>query len=292
MPAAGSFFIAPREDFMRHDFENQRSIYESSEASADEVWRFVQTILGNEIYSDSQAESEAIAERKQLEWLAKISTRHEHELRALQEAEAQAAKPHEGRDTSASAYALDEAWNRSQPRLGGPPNAGWWASTGGSKAGKSPAFLDSVIKRNQTVADLTGVASPGLVRSSRLAATLQAAGKLPAEVERGAAAGLRTGGKAVVNGTATAIKNVATLGLKPGELELIGVTKEDREAGYDTAVTIATASGEVLVAVGTGGLASALSKGGTIARTASAAMVVFDAAGNGVGVVQGIYDAH
>jgi len=72
--------------------------------------------------------------------------------------------------------------------------------------------------------------------------------------------------------------------------ELIGVTEEDRNRGYDTAVSIATASGEVLIAVGTGGIASALSKGGTIARTASGALVAFDAAGNAVGVVQGFYD--
>ncbi|HEY2841692.1 MAG TPA: hypothetical protein VGJ26_21205 [Pirellulales bacterium] len=71
-------------------------------------------------------------------------------------------------------------------------------------------------------------------------------------------------------------------------MELIGVTKEDREGEYDTAVTIATASGQVLVAVGTGGLTAALSKGGTVARTASGALVAFDAAGNAVGTIQGL----
>jgi hypothetical protein len=84
---------------------------------------------------------------------------------------------------------------------------------------------------------------------------------------------------------------VATLGLSPGQLELIGVTKEDRDRGYDTAAAITTASGQVLIAVGTGGITSALSKGGSIARAASGALVVFDAAGNAVGVVQGVYDA-
>jgi hypothetical protein len=79
--------------------------------------------------------------------------------------------------------------------------------------------------------------------------------------------------------------------LNPGQLELIGVTKEDRERGYDTAVAISTASGQILIAVGTGGAASALSKGGSIARTASGALVAYDAAGNAVGVVQGAYDA-
>ena len=101
--------------------------------------------------------------------------------------------------------------------------------------------------------DLTGRQTPGMAQSSRLAADLQSAARLPAEVAARPPRDLGTGGKAVVNGSATAVKNVATLGLSTSQLELIGVTKEDRARGYDTAVTIATASGEVLIAVGTGG---------------------------------------
>ena len=148
-----------------------------------------------------------------------------------------------------------------------------------------------MIRRNQLVADLTGEATPALVGSSRLAMDLQTAARLPREVTAAAAEGLTTGSKAVVNGSATAIKNVATLGLSSSQLELIGVTEADRERGYDTAVTIATASGQVLIAVGTSGVATALSKGGTVARTASGALLAFDAAGNAVGTVQGAYDA-
>lgn len=148
-----------------------------------------------------------------------------------------------------------------------------------------------MIQRNRALAGLTGGPTPGTIRSSRLATDLQSAARLPGEVARAAAAGLGTGGKAVVNASATAIKNVATLGLSTGQLELIGVTQEDRDRGYDTAVTIATASGALLIAVGTGGIASALSKGGSVARTAGGALVAYDAAGNAVGVVQGTYDA-
>jgi hypothetical protein len=135
------------------------------------------------------------------------------------------------------------------------------------------------------------VVTPAMIRAGRLAADLESAARLPAEVARAAAAGTLTGSKAVVNGFATAVKDVATLGLSPGQLELIGVTKEDRERGYDTAVSISTASGQVLIAVGTGGMASALAKGGSVARAASGALVAFDAAGNAVGVVKGVYDA-
>ena len=126
-----------------------------------------------------------------------------------------------------------------------------------------------------------------MVQSSRLAANLQSPGQLAST----AGAVLSTGGKAVVNGTATAIKNVATLGLSNRQLELIGVTKEDRDRSYDTAVAVTTATGEVLIAVGTGGLAGVLSKGGKIARTTSGALVALDALGNTVGVVRGTYDA-
>jgi hypothetical protein len=188
-------------------------------------------------------------------------------------------------------------WDPSKhPRRGGPPNAGWFASggvsgSGGGTASSKPSVLDGIINRNRQIADLTGGPTSGIKASSKLAREIQNAGRLVSATAKGFASGLKTGGKAVVNGSATAIKNVATLGLSSGQLELLGVTDEDRANGYDTAVTIATASGELLIAVGTGGVASALSKGGTVARGASGALLAYDAAGNAVGVVQGSYDA-
>ena len=71
------------------------------------------------------------------------------------------------------------------PRDGVPPNPGWWANTGGGSGSaggqSSPSFLDAFIKRNKTIADLTGGPSTAMIRSSRLAANLQSAGRLPAE---------------------------------------------------------------------------------------------------------------
>lgn len=243
--------------------------------------------------------------RALLEWTAQISS-HQVNLRAMQTREAReradwlrgtrqperlsGVQP-ERRQAQPPAHSLSNStelieWDPNQPRQPkGTSRGGQWAGNGGGD------FLGNVIRRNQMVADLTGGASPGLIRSSRLAMDLQAATRLPKEVTVAAAAGLKTGGKAVVNGSATAIKNVATLGLSSSQLELIGVTEEDRAGGYDAAVTIATASGQVLIAVGTSGLTTALSKGGTIARTASGTLLAFDAAGNAVGVVQGAYDA-
>ncbi|HEY4308386.1 MAG TPA: hypothetical protein VGN12_02940 [Pirellulales bacterium] len=133
--------------------------------------------------------------------------------------------------------------------------------------------------------------TPEMRRSSRLAGELQSAAKLPEEVIRAAASGLQTGAKSVVNSSATAVYNFATLGLDNRQLELLGITEEDRANGYDTAVAIATASGQVLVAIGTSGIATALAKGGTIARSASGTLIAYDSVGNAVGVVQGTYDA-
>ena len=219
-----------------------------------------------------------------MEWAAGISTRAAAELRALERTEA------EERDAGRRAEPCPEQWNAAdhprQPK--GTAVGGQFAPTRGRSGG---GFLGNVIRRHQLVGDLTGAVTPGMMRSSRLAAQLQATARLPAEVTSAAAAGLASGTKAIVNGTATTVKSVVTLGLSSSQLELIGVTQADRDRGYDTAVVIATASGQVLIAVGTSGLATALSRGGTVARTASGALVAFDAAGNAVGAVQGAYDA-
>jgi hypothetical protein len=188
-------------------------------------------------------------------------------------------------------------WDPSKhPRRGGPPNAGWFASKGGGGGGSGGtggkrSILGGIVDRNRQIANLSGGPTAATIRAGKLAAEIESAARLPKEVASAFASGLKTGGKALINGGATAIKNVATLGLSTSQLELIGVTDEDRANGYDTAVAISTASGELLIAVGTGGVSSALSKGGSIARGASGALLVYDAAGNVVGVVQGSYDA-
>jgi hypothetical protein len=65
-----------------------------------------------------------------------------------------------------------------------------------------------------------------MIHSRRVALSMQMANQLPADVAGAAAAGLVTGGKAVVNGVATAVKSVVTLGWNTTQLELIGVTDE------------------------------------------------------------------
>jgi hypothetical protein len=231
--------------------------------------------------------------------MARFSSRHADELRTLLREEAATQEAQKRWERFYEAYIAREAqWNPADhPRAPkGQPEGGQWVNkdgAGGSSGAKmSPTFLDALIRRNQTIAGLATVVTPGMIRSNRIATELQSAIRRPGEVARGVAAGLGTGGKAFVNGFATAVKSVATLGLNTSQLELIGVTKEDRDRGYDTAVAISTASGQVLIAVGTGGITSALSKGGSVARAASGALILYDAAGNAVGVVQGVYDAN
>ena len=284
-----------------------------------DAWLFAQAILGRPIPQAIGANVKSSARREELEALAPLSARHARELRKLQNDEAKAGRDRELLEWAAqiSSAAQDKLreierieeqlisldasvteWNEADhPRAPkGASTGGRWVSKGGgggsgaSGAGKS-SLLDKIAQRNQTVAELSGVVTPGMIRSTRIATELQSASRLPGEVARAAAAGLGTGGKAVVNGFATAVKDTATLGLSPGQLELIGVSKEDRERGYDTAVAISTGSGQVLVAVGTGGMASALAKGGSVARAASGSLIAYDAAGNAVGVVKGVHDA-
>jgi hypothetical protein len=281
-----------------------------------EAWLFAQAVLGKSASRVVSPEATADAEREKMEFPAQYPSYYVEESHSLQGAEARrvlefAAAISTGAEAKLAAIArsstvLREAensyeansmsiteWAPNQPRQPkGTPQGGQWASNGGGVGGSS--FLDKVVQRNRDLADLSGANTLGIQQSSRLARELQSAARLPADTTRvaqAAADGLATGGKAVVNGGATAIKNTVTLGLRPGQLELIGVTKEDRARGYDSAVAIATASGEVLIAVGTGNLTSVLSKGGTIARAASGALVAYDAAGNAVGVIQGVYDA-
>lgn len=242
------------------------------------------------------AERDARRNRELLQWAAQISTEAQEKLRAIRQVEEQQRRTWHAIEQFAEAEWFGTEWNEADhPRAPqGTPSGGQWVpkgNGGGSSSRKSLSFLDKIIQRNRTVTELTGIITPNMIRSTRLAAELESAARLPDEVARAAAAGLATGGKAVVNGIATAVKDTVTLGLSPGQLELIGVTKEDRDRGYDTAVSIATASGQVLIAVGTGGVASALAKGGSVARAASGALIVYDAAGNAVGVVKGVHDA-
>ncbi len=79
--------------------------------------------------------------------------------------------------------------------------------------------------------------------------------RYPKESIYGAARGLRTSGKVLVNGTASTLKSFVTLGFASSPWELLEVTEEDRFHGYDAAFTIMRISQEFLVGRGAARLA-------------------------------------
>jgi hypothetical protein len=143
---------------MRYD---ERPVGDDS--APTEAWLFAQVILGKPLPRIVRPEARAQAKREELERLAQFSTEHAEKLRALESAEAEARRERENLEWAASISpraegilrALErkeaeerEAWSRAEafvekslgetwdpskhPRLGGSPNAGWWATTGGS----------------------------------------------------------------------------------------------------------------------------------------------------------------
>jgi hypothetical protein len=159
-------------------------------------------------------ENTARRDREILEWTAIISTQAEEKLGAVQRKEAEegvalrrAEQFYEG--YCAGLIEWNEADHPRQPT--GTSAGGQFAPKG---AGGDGGLLGAVIRRNQMVGKLTGVVTPEMVRSSQLALKLQSAAQLPGEVTAAAAAGLKVGGKAVVNGSATAVKNQGDCTLK------------------------------------------------------------------------------
>jgi hypothetical protein len=151
---------------------------EDSKSPPSEAWLFAQAILGKPLPNPAAAAAEARRKCEQLEFLASISDRHAAELRRLQSDEAEARRQRELliwvagistrheqqlRDLLASEAEARQAqrryerfvveqqlheviWDPSKhPRLGGPPNAGWWARTSGAGgsggAGRHPGTL-------------------------------------------------------------------------------------------------------------------------------------------------------
>lgn len=80
-------------------------------------------------------------EREQLEWLAEISIEHKRQLGELlrREAAEAAARVRAAQILEGLKRVAEEEWDPAKhPRLGGPPNAGWFAATGGALAAVTP----------------------------------------------------------------------------------------------------------------------------------------------------------
>lgn len=109
----------------------------------------------------------------------------------------------------------------------------------------------------------------------------------PLATLKGAAGGLVTSGKVLVNGTLTTLKSTATLGMASSPVEVLQVSEVDRANGYDTSFAIMRTSQELLVGVTTGKLA-AMKYPGRLGQIATGAYYL-DAAQNATSTVRGGY---
>ena len=105
--------------------------------------------------------------------------------------------------------------------------------------------------------------------------------------------GLQTGGKAVVNGTASAAVNTLTLGMVDKNIEVITVTAEDRAIGYDAAAGSAKFGATVLISTLGPGAVTNVAKGFGGAQavcTTGKVLAGLDAVHNSVDVGKGVAD--
>jgi hypothetical protein len=113
------------------------------------------------------------------------------------------------------------------------------------------------------------------------------------QIASAAAGGLQTGGKAVVNGTASAAVNTLTLGMVDKNIEMITVTAEDRAIGYDAAGGSAKFGATVLISTLGPGAVTNVAKGfggAQAACTTGKVLAGLDAVHNSVDVGKGVAD--
>jgi hypothetical protein len=174
----------------------------SGPSPPSEAWLFSQAIQGKPIPRIISPEAQARAKRDELEQLAQFSSRHAEELRRLQAADAEARRDRELLEWSAQISTecesklrtllweeaeSREAWRRAEqfaetllesnwdpikhPHLGGPPNRGWWAKTGGSGGAQSPPsaatpFRTAAYRADQSTARIVTVSDKGTTKGS------------------------------------------------------------------------------------------------------------------------------
>lgn len=110
------------------------------------------------------------------------------------------------------------------------------------------------------------------------------------EVLQAEAKGLKVGAKAVTNSALNTAVSTVTLGQVDGK-DYIPVTDEDRAMGYNASAAISRVGEEILVGVAAGGAATALSKGGKIAKLGGYALRALDVTQNSINIGTGAADA-
>ncbi len=171
---------------------SRRDSRSTTRTEPTEAWLFAQILLGNPIRGGFRDQAHEHADRERLEWLAQISTvhaaqrrsllekehhareerarlewlagispRHERALRRQLASEAEALETRSRFERFVEAWELQEAaWDPAKhPRQGGPPNAGWFATTGGTES-SSKASDAAPAPSHPTAADASAAAPP------------------------------------------------------------------------------------------------------------------------------------
>jgi hypothetical protein len=129
----------------------------------------------------------------------------------------------------------------------------WWGGTKAFFGSIGSSVTYAAQKVDQAVGVVATAALTGQVVDMESASGVQIAGAF--------GGGLQTGGKAVVNGTASAAVNTLTLGMVDKNIEVITVIAEDRAIGYDTAAGSAKFGATVLISTLGPGAVSNVAKG-------------------------------
>jgi len=141
------------------------------QAERDQLHWLARISSRHEVAASRQLSEQGDADRAhaELKWLAGISSRHERQLWSLQSREAGANEAQAGLQSLLERLRIEEAeWDSAKhPRRGAPPNPGWFAAKGsGGVAGTSgngPSLRDRIRQRNSEIAELAGVITPGMI---------------------------------------------------------------------------------------------------------------------------------
>jgi hypothetical protein len=161
----------------------------------------------------------------------------------------------------------------------------WWAGTKAFFGSIGSSVTYAAQKVDRAVGVVATAALTGQVVDMESASGVQIAGAF--------GGGLQTGGKAVVNGTASAAVNTLTLGMVDKNIEVISVTAEDRAIGYDADAGSAKFGATVLISTLGPGAVTNVAKGfggAQAACTTGKVLAGLDAVHNSVDVGKGVAD--
>jgi hypothetical protein len=176
----------------RHERELMEFAASISDRTSDELHRF------------EVNELQAARNRELLEWLSPMSEEHERELREVQRRDVEARQRYARLIESLDIQ--ESQWDPAKhPRRGGPPNSGWFATTGSSGGGAVPSRLRSTTTVTSPSSDEAGElrVTPRMIQSTGWLGSVREKMRVAGDIAGAFVSGLGTGAKAVgqLNGT-------------------------------------------------------------------------------------------